>query len=247
MLCRALPVNPGLLSEQGSEGNNRWFRQFREFHSRQSSISTSLRDPFIRKSEMADPEIMAINAQYISGEKRRRVRKKEAKIPLPEPVIALLKDDAKEKYLASLAPMEVDEDSSSPLAPAPPPTSSYPPQSPPSPSPDLDPQPGSSGTQQHDSAPAEVEEEENDIDLDDPDPEQLQQFLDDLVIVNPPSDDDDDDEADVPSSGTKRPAEDEEMDTSLGVLALKKKSKSPRKKVEKIRILDDSDAEMEEN
>ena len=67
---------------------------------------------------MADPEILGINAKYINGEKRRRVRKKAAKIPLPEPVIALLKNDAKQKYLATFAPiMEVDEDSSLPPQP----------------------------------------------------------------------------------------------------------------------------------
>ena len=177
------------------------------------------------------------------------MRKKVAKIPLPEPVIALLKDDAKEKYLASFTPMEVDEDSAP--SNAPPPSSSVPPsptagpsQSPPSPTQDVDPQPGPSGTQIHqEDLPADVDGD-CDFDLDDPD--QLQQYFDDLVIVNPLSDDDDDDE--IPSSGTKRPVEDEEMDTSLGVLALKKKSKSPRKKVEKIRIVnDDSDLEMEEN
>ena len=60
------------------------------------------------------------------------------------------------------------------------------------------------------------------------DPEQLQQYVDDLVVVHPDSD--------------------QEMDTSLGVLALTKKSKSARKKVEKIRVpLDDSDTEMELN
>ena len=233
-------------SEQGSEANNRWWRNFREFHSRQSSIGTSLRDAFVRKSEMADPEILAINAAYVSGEKRRRVRKKVAKIPLPEPVIALLKDDAKEKYLASFNAMEVDEDSSSASARAsvPAPPSSIPPQDPPSPTPDQNPQPGPSGTQQPDLASAEIEEE---IDFDLDNVEHIQQNFDDLVIINPHSDDDDDEE-NIPSSGIKRPAEDEDMDTSLGVLALKKKSKSPRKKVEKIRIVnDDSDLEMEEN
>ena len=108
----------------------------------------------------------------------------------------------------------------------------------------MDPQPGPSGTQIHqEDLPADVD---GDFDFDLDGPDQLQQYFDDLVIVNPLSDDDDDDE--IPSSGTKRSVEDEEMDTSLGVLALKKKSKSPRKKVEKIRIAsDDSDVEMEEN
>ena len=49
---------------------------------------------------MADPEILAINAKYIRGEKRRRKRKPAAKILLPEGVVALLTDEAQEKYLA---------------------------------------------------------------------------------------------------------------------------------------------------
>ena len=218
-IIQALPVNPGLLSEQGSESNNRWWRHFREFHSRQFSIGTSLRDAFVRKTEMADPEILGINTKYVSGEKRRRVRKKVAKIPLPEPVIALLKDDAKEKYMASFAPMEVDEDLTSASQPQ---SSDLPP------TPDEDSQPGPSDAQPHDlPSSAEIEEEEEEeISLDDP--EQLQQYVDDLVVVHPDSD--------------------QEMDTSLGVLALTKKSKSARKKVEKIRVpLDDSDTEMELN
>ena len=47
---------------------------------------------------MADPEILAINAKYIRGEKRRRKRKPAAKIILPEGVVALLTDEAQEKY-----------------------------------------------------------------------------------------------------------------------------------------------------
>ena len=107
-----MPVDtPGLLSEQGSECNNRWWRHFREFHARKTSVSTRLRDPFVRKMEMADPEILAINAEKIRGGKRRRIRKQVPKIPLPEGVIALLTPEAREKYLASVSPTETEEPS----------------------------------------------------------------------------------------------------------------------------------------
>ena len=70
-ILRAMPIdNPGLLSEQGSECNNRWWRFFREHNARKLSAGVSLRDPFVRKAEMADPEILAINAKYINGENR---------------------------------------------------------------------------------------------------------------------------------------------------------------------------------
>ena len=124
-------------------------------------------------AEMADPIILGINAKYMSGGKRRRVRKKAVKIPLPEPVIALLKDDAKKKYLASFAPMEafapmeVDEDMSSIPAPSQSSSSSSP-----------DPLPGTSGTHQIDSSESENEEEEEEIGLDDP--EVLQQCFDEI-------------------------------------------------------------------
>ena len=66
-----MPINnPGLLNEQGSECNNRWWRHFREHNARKMSAGVSLRDPFVRKAEMADPEILAINAKYINGENR---------------------------------------------------------------------------------------------------------------------------------------------------------------------------------
>ena len=124
---------------------------------------------------MADPEILGINAKYINGEKRRRVRKKAAKIPLPEPVIALLKNDAKQKYLATFAPiMEVDEDSS--LPPQPTSSSTIPDSQPGTSGTSIpDPQPGTSGTNQRDSVESENEDEE-DIGLDDP--VVLQQFFD---------------------------------------------------------------------
>ena len=182
---------------------------------------------------MADPEILGINAKYIDGEKRRRVRKKAAKIPLPEPVIALLKDGAKEKYLASLAPiMEADEGSSLPTQPSS--SSSIPSEQPGTSGTAIpDPLPGTSGTNQIDLAESDDEDdEENNIGLD---PVSLQQFFDDQVIVNPPSDEDEDD--DIPRSGRKRPAiaDDEEMDTS------KKSKKNMRF------VIDDSDEEMENN
>ena len=220
-ILRALPVdNPGVMSEQGSECNNRWWRHFREFNARKTSVSTSLRDPFVRKAEMADPEILAINANYVRGDNRRRKRKKVAKIstPLPEGVVALFTDEAQQKYLAQSNSMEVDEASSS---------------DPPTPvTPALEPQPGPSGRGNQIDSEEEVESASDDDDED----------FDNLVFVF--DEDEDDDDIDL----TPQPdMETEELDTSLNVRDLKRKSKSVRKKVAKIRILESSDSEKEFN
>ena len=206
------------MSEQGSECNNRWWRHFREFNARKTSVSTSLRDPFVRKAEMADPEILAINANYVRGDNRRRKRKKVAKVstPLPEGVVALFTDEAQQKYLAQSNSMEVDEASSS---------------DPPTPvTPALEPQPGPSGRGNQIDSEEEVESASDDDDED----------FDNLVFVF--DEDEDDDDIDL----TPQPdMETEELDTSLNVKDLKKKSKK-RQKVAKIRIVE-SDVEMEEN
>ena len=208
------------MSEQGSECNNRWWRHFREFNARKTSVSTSLRDPFVRKAEMADPEILAINANYVRGDNRRRKRKKVAKIstPLPEGVVALFTDEAQQKYLAQSNSMEVDEASSS---------------DPPTPvTPALEPQPGPSGRGNQIDSEEEVESASDDDDED----------FDNLVFVF--DEDEDDDDIDL----TPQPdMETEELDTSLNVRDLKRKSKSVRKKVAKIRILESSDSEKEFN
>ena len=168
-ILRALPVdNPGVMSEQGSECNNRWWRHFREFNARKTSVSTSLRDPFVRKAEMADPEILAINAKYVRGDNRRRKRKKVAKVstPLPEGVVALFTDEAQQKYLAQSNSMEVDEASSS---------------DPPTPvTPALEPQPGPSGRGNQIDSEEEVESASDDDDED----------FDNLVFVFDEDDDD---------------------------------------------------------
>ena len=220
-ILRALPVdNPGVMSEQGSECNNRWWRHFREFNARKTSVSTSLRDPFVRKAEMADPEILAINANYVRGDNRRRKRKKVAKVstPLPEGVVALFTDEAQQKYLAQSNSMEVDEASSS---------------DPPTPvTPALEPQPGPSGRGNQIDSEEEVESASDDDDED----------FDNLVFVF--DEDEDDNDIDL----TPQPdMETEELDTSLNVRDLKRKSKSVRKKVAKIRILESSDSEKEFN
>ena len=208
------------MSEQGSECNNRWWRHFREFNARKTSVSTSLRDPFVRKAEMADPEILAINAKYVRGDNRRRKRKKVAKVstPLPEGVVALFTDEAQQKYLAQSNSMEVDEASSS---------------DPPTPvTPALEPQPGPSGRGNQIDSEEEVESASDDDDED----------FDNLVFVF--DEDEDDDDIDL----TPQPdMETEELDTSLNVRDLKRKSKSVRKKVAKIRILESSDSEKEFN
>ena len=208
------------MSEQGSECNNRWWRHFREFNARKTSVSTSLRDPFVRKAEMADPEILAINAKYVRGDNRRRKRKKVAKVstPLPEGVVALFTDEAQQKYLAQSNSMEVDEASSS---------------DPPTPvTPALEPQPGPSGRGNQIDSEEEVESASDDDDED----------FDNLVFVF--DEDEDDNDIDL----TPQPdMETEELDTSLNVRDLKRKSKSVRKKVAKIRILESSDSEKEFN
>ena len=192
-----MPASPGLLNEQGSECNNRWWRQFREFNARKTSIGTSLRDPFVRKMEIADPEILAINASYINGGKRRRIRKRAAKAPLPEGVVALLTDQAQEKYLASANPIEMEE-SSSPEVPTP-----------------SDPQPGPSGTQP-DSPPA------SESDRSDSDGSSDEEDLDNLVFVSYSSDDEDW----APEMKRQaEDMEVEEPNSSLGYSGLKSKKK----------------------
>ena len=62
---RAMPANPGALSEQPAEANWRWVRKFREHFTPQTSIQASLQYPFIRKMEMADPEILSINKPFV--------------------------------------------------------------------------------------------------------------------------------------------------------------------------------------
>ena len=168
---------------------------------------------------MADPEILAINAKYVRGDNRRRKRKKVAKVstPLPEGVVALFTDEAQQKYLAQSNSMEVNEASSS---------------DPPTPvTPALEPQPGPSGRGNQIDSEEEVESASDDEDED----------FDNLVFV---FDDDDEDDIDL----TPQPVmETEELDTSLNVRDLKRKSKSVRKKVAKIRILESSDSEKEFN
>ena len=64
-VIRAMPANPGTLSEQPAEANWKWVRKFREHFTPQTSKKASLQYPFIRKMEMADPEILSINKEFV--------------------------------------------------------------------------------------------------------------------------------------------------------------------------------------
>ena len=64
-VIRAMPANPGALSEQPAEANWRWVRKFREHFTPQTSKKASLQYPFIRKMEQADPEILSLNMPYV--------------------------------------------------------------------------------------------------------------------------------------------------------------------------------------
>ena len=72
-------------------------------------MASSLKYPFLRKLEMADMEILKINAGYVLKKKsRKRTR-------LPAEVIALLTADAQAKHLAETDdPMDIDEDPAQP-------------------------------------------------------------------------------------------------------------------------------------
>ena len=64
-MIRAMPDNPGALSEQPAEASWRWVRKFREHFTPQVSKKASLQYPFIRKLEMADPEMLSINKEFV--------------------------------------------------------------------------------------------------------------------------------------------------------------------------------------
>ena len=204
---------------------------------------------------MADPEILAINAKIIRGGKRRRIRKRAEKILLPEATIALLTPEAQEKYLAYANPKEVDVSAKAVDVPADAPPMDIPVEAVdvPAEAPPMDvalpssaevpaPQPGPSGTQ---SDCEDQPDQEDPWNFDDDDDDDFLDDFDNLVFVNYS----DDEEVGLPSPGKKRQAKDmeveEELDTSLNVKDLKKKSKK-RQKVAKIRIVE-SDVEMEEN
>ena len=64
-MLRAMPDNSGALSEQPAEASWRWVRKFREHFTPQVSKKASLQYPFIRKLEMADPEMLSINKEFV--------------------------------------------------------------------------------------------------------------------------------------------------------------------------------------
>ena len=64
-MIRAMPANSGALSEQPAEASWRWVRKFREHFTPQVSKQATLQYPFIRKLEMADPEMLSINKEYV--------------------------------------------------------------------------------------------------------------------------------------------------------------------------------------
>ena len=176
---------------------------------------------------MADPELLAINAKYVQGDKRRRQRKKVPKTLLPQGVIDLLTAEAQLKYSAYVNATEETEEQASSSADFPDAdvdtatTSSAP-----------EPQPGPSGNQPE--REVEMEDDGDDDDYDVALENVQEEDLDNIVFVSF-----DTDEEDCP--------EPEEIDTFLGVKDLKRKSKSSRQKVAKIRILESSDEELEEN
>ena len=103
-----LQINECLSTYQGSESNNRWWRFFREHFAPQISVATSLKYPFLRKLEMADPEILKINAGFVLRKKSSRTRTR-----LPPEVIALLTPEGRAKHLAEteepVEHMEIDD------------------------------------------------------------------------------------------------------------------------------------------
>ena len=78
------PVPIGWLSEEPAEANNKYFRQFRQFHARKSSRQNNLRDIFTRTAAMSDPLFLD---HYFKIKRNLRVRSPS----IPPKVLKMLK------------------------------------------------------------------------------------------------------------------------------------------------------------